>query len=232
MQATPPFLPGHLVQRYKRFLATIMLTTGEEILAHCPNSGAMLGATTPGSPVWVSREAGKNRKLGYTWQLVKIGDSFVGVNTQWPNNLFAEALQEKQLTAFLAYTQWRREVAYGPKTRFDFLLQADSLPDCYVEIKNVHLKRTEHAEFPDCVTLRGAKHLRELAELAQQGFRCVMVYIIQRQDCEAFSFAADLDPTYAAMALAAKQAGVEFMAFRCHVSPQALFIDQEIPVVF
>jgi len=232
MQASPSFIPGYLVQRYKRFLATITLTTGEEILAHCPNSGALLGATSPGMPVWVSKAEGQNRKLGYTWQLVQLMDTFVGVNTQWPNILFAEALEEKRLDTFRAYTHWRREVAYGSKTRFDFLLQADSLPDCYVEIKNVHLKRNAHAEFPDCVTQRGAKHLRELTVLAQQGHRCIMVYIIQRQDCDSFTFAADLDPTYAAMAQEAKQAGVEFLAFRCHVSPQALVIEKEVPVIF
>ncbi len=225
-------IPGHLVLRYKRFLADIELETGELITAHCPNPGAMLGLKQPGSKVWVTKNA-KNpkRKLDYAWQLIEVEDTLVGLNTQLPNLLVAEALEQGSIQELTGYTNIRREVPYGQNSRIDFLLTHPDRPDCYLEIKNVHLKREGLAEFPDCVTQRGRKHMAELAAMAGQGSRAVVLYVVQRNDCSGFCLARDIDPAYAQAFDTAILAGVESLCYTCQVTLTGISLAKPLPMV-
>lgn len=231
MRFSSPLLPGRLLKRYKRFLADIALDSGEIITAHCANPGALLGGTTPGLRAWVSYHPSPSRKLSYAWQIVEIDDTPVGVNTGLPNRLAEEAILKGQIAELSGYETLKREVKYGQNSRIDLLLTTLDKPPCYVEVKNVHLKRGTAAEFPDCVTTRGAKHLRELEAVAAEGARAVMLYIIQRDDCSHFQFAADLDPVYAATAAYAFSRGVEALAYLCTVTPDGIEVGKRIPVV-
>lgn len=237
MKKTMKFLngtqSGRLLKRYKRFLADIELHSGEIITAHCPNPGAMLDIKDPGLPVWVSQVPDHiERKLRYTWEIVKAQGTLVGINTMHPNRLIEEALKEKKIELLKDYTSFKKEVKYGKNSRIDFLLEREGAPSCYVEIKNVHLKRGEQAAFPDSVTARGAKHLQELSEVVAGGGRAVMLYCIQRSDCAEFTLAADIDPHYAALAREAVKKGVEMIAYTCTVTPEEIKIAQQIPVCF
>src|SRR6185437_5289074 len=173
----PPLLPGQLVRRYKRFLAYVELEGGVETV-HCANPGSMMGLAEPGSPVWLSRSANPARKLPLTWELVETaGGALVGVNTGYANRLAEEALSRGLIPALAGYQAWRREVAYGAASRIDFLLTGPDRPLCYVEVKSVTLARDGVAEFPDSVTARGSRHLKELVEMRRQGARSVMLFL-------------------------------------------------------
>jgi sugar fermentation stimulation protein A len=234
MKFPDPLLKGILVKRYKRFLADVILDSGEAIIAHCANSGSMLSVNTPGAEVWVSPARNPERKLRYTWEMIRIGDCLVGINTQHPNLLAAEAVAAGALPELAGYTAVRREVKYGRNSRIDLLLEADGRPPCYVEVKNVTMRRdltaVGPAEFPDAVTVRGAKHLDELAAMKAQGFRAVMLFLAQREDCRRFALAADIDPLYAAGLARARAAGVEMLCYGCRLSPLEIAIDRPIPL--
>ncbi len=230
MNFSHPLTPGRLIKRYKRFLADITLDSGEAITAHCANPGALLGGTTPGLRVWVSHHPSPSRKLSYTWQIVEMDGTHVGVNTSLPNGLAEEAILGGRIAELTGYESLKREVKYGQNSRIDLLLTSPDRPPCYVEVKNVHLKRGRGAEFPDSVTTRGAKHLRELEAIVASGGRAVMLYIIQRNDCSHFSFAADLDPVYAATAAQALSRGVEAYAYLCTVTPEGIEVEECVPV--
>ena len=165
MKFPQPLIPGRLVRRYKRFFADVTLDDGSEVTAHCANTGAMTGIKEPGLKVWLSRSDNPKRKLAHTWELVRPAGatSLVGINPMAANRIVAEAF-EKGVARPPGYDAVRREVPYGEKSRVDFLLTGNGQPDCYAEVKNVHLMRTPGlAEFPDAVTARGTKHLGELA---------------------------------------------------------------------
>ena len=224
-----PLFRGRLVQRYKRFLADIILDSGETITASCPNTGAMLGLSTPGLVVWVSHNTIPTRKYRYTLELVETGSgetaTLVGINTGLPNKIVGEALALGQLAPFGGYDTIASEQKYGVNSRIDFLLDDRVKGRCYVEVKNVHLLRTQGlAEFPDSVTARGAKHLDELADMVRQGHRSVMLYLIQRADVARFSLARDIDPAYHAAFVRAREAGVKTVACRCTITPQSITI--------
>ncbi|MCE3231337.1 MAG: sfsA [Alphaproteobacteria bacterium] len=231
MRFSPPLTSGRLLKRYKRFLADIALDSGDVITAHCANPGALLGGTTPGLRVWVSHAPSPSRKLGYSWQLVEMDGTPVGVNTSLPNRLAEEAILAGKIGELKGYETLKREVKYGQNSRIDLLLTSPNMPPCYVEVKNVHLKRGEAAEFPDCVTIRGAKHLRELETMVAEGARAVMLYIIQRNDCSHFQFAADIDPVYASTAAQALTHGVQALAYLCTVTPEGIEVGNRIPVI-
>lgn len=224
--------PATLLKRYKRFLADVRLGDGSLATATCPNTGSMLGLTDPGSTIYLSRSDKPSRKYALTWHLTdKAGVGLVGIDTGLPNRLVEEAIVAGQLPALAGYGGLRREVKYGSNSRIDLLLQGESRPDCYVEVKNVTLLRQPGlAEFPDCVTERGTKHLNELAHMVQAGHRAVMVYCVQCASPGRFTLARDLDPAYADTYLKARAIGVEAIALTCHVSPDTITIKDQIPI--
>lgn len=232
----PPLLRGQLVQRYKRFLADVRLDDGRTITATCPNTGSMMGLVAPGSVVWLSESDSPTRKYRFTWELVEAdlgwGPTLVGINTNHPNKLVAEALAAERIAALTGYPGLRREVKYGQNSRIDILLECPRRGSCYVEVKNVHFSRVHGlAEFPDSVTARGAKHLAEMSDMVRAGHRAVMVYLIQRGDAKKLAFARDVDPTYGAAFDLAKAAGVEAIALRCRMSPEAIIVDRPVPII-
>jgi sugar fermentation stimulation protein A len=229
MQFPQPLERGRLVQRYKRFFADVILDDGREITAHCPNPGAMLGLNTPGLPAWLSRSDSPTRKLPHTLELVEADGGLVGINTMHPNRLTAEALEAHAIPELAGYHSHRREVRYGEASRVDFLLKGPA-GRCWLEVKNCHLMRGARlAEFPDCVAARSLKHLKELTRMVELGDRAVMLFVIQRTDCDRFAAAADLDPAYAAGLTAAAAAGVEVLCYDCDLSEQEIRIARRIP---
>ena len=230
MKFPSPLQRGRLVARYKRFFADVVLDDGTEITAHCPNPGAMLGLNHPGLPVWVSRSEDPKRKLAHTLELVEVDDGLVGVNTMHPNRLVAEALAADAIPELFGYASHRREVKYGEASRIDFLLEAPDRPACWLEVKNCHLRREgDLAEFPDCVAARSSKHLRELAAMAAQGDRAVVLFVVQRTDCEAFAACHDLDPVFARTLDEVAKRGVEVLVYACDIAPDGVRIARPIP---
>lgn len=232
MEFPTPLIPATLIQRYKRFLADATLENGDEITAHCANPGAMLGLKDPGLRIWLEPNDDPKKKLKYAWRLAELpGEHWAGIDTAVPNRVVKEALLAKQIAEVAEYPNVKPEVKYGEKSRVDFLLTGEGMPDTYLEVKNVHLRRDgDWAEFPDSVTARGARHLDELATMVGQGHRAIMLYLVQRTDCARLRLAADIDPTYAAAAERAKAAGVEMIAYGTRISPQGVWLDQSIPV--
>jgi sugar fermentation stimulation protein A len=230
MDFPQPLSHGVLVRRYKRFFADVTLDSGEEITAHCPNPGAMLGVNMPGLGVWLSRSDDPKRKLAHTLEMVETADgALVGVNTMLPNRLVAEALAEGAIPELTGYDVHRREVKYGEASRVDFLLETGRGERCWLEIKNCHLSRTPPlAEFPDCVAARSTKHLGELEAMVRAGDRAVALFVVQRSDCDAFSACHDLDPTFAAALERVADAGVEVLVYGCEMSPAAIRITRSM----
>ncbi|MSP66893.1 MAG: DNA/RNA nuclease SfsA [Alphaproteobacteria bacterium] len=232
MDLPAPLVTGRLLRRYKRFLCDVALDEGRaEVTAHCPNPGRMLGLDTPGARVWLSVHGGGKRKLAHALELVEAEGTLVGINTQHPNRIAAEAILAGRIPALAGYAALRREVAYGTGSRIDLLLTDPGRPPCYVEVKNVHLRRGARAEFPDSVTARGTKHLGELARVVAAGGRAVMHYVVQRADCDAFALAADIDPAYAAAFDRATAGGVEALCYSCNVTPPCIAIDRALPIL-
>jgi sugar fermentation stimulation protein A len=235
MRFATPLVPATLVRRYKRFLADVVLSGGEEITVHVANPGAMTGLAAPGARVWLSKSDNPKRKLPWSWELVEVdfggGTELVGVNTGHPNGLVAEAIAAGMIPQLAGYAAARREVRYGRNSRVDLLLEDPARPLCYVEIKNVHLMRQKGlAEFPDAVTARGAKHLDELAAMVAAGHRAVMLFLIQIGSAERFTLAADIDPTYAAAFARARAAGVEAIAWRCIITADGIACADAVPL--
>ena len=229
MDFPQPLKRGVLVARYKRFFADVLLDEGTEVTAHCPNPGAMLGLNTPGLRAWVSRSEAPKRKLPFTLELVEADGGLVGINTLAPNRLVAEALAAGAIPELAGYDSHRREVRYGEASRVDFLLEAPGRPRCWLEVKNCHLLRTPGlAEFPDCVAARSARHLRELAAMVAAGDRAVVLFVVQRTDCEAFAACAELDPAFAAGLDRAADAGVEVLIYDCAMALEATKLRRRI----
>jgi sugar fermentation stimulation protein A len=230
MRFPRPLVPAVLLRRYKRFLADVRLMDGTVTTAHCANPGAMLGVSSEGAEVWLLPSADPRRSLAWSWELVRIGNHLVGINTGRPNALAEEAIAQGRIPALSGYATARREVAYGRQSRVDLLLAGPGRPICYVEVKNVHLRRGDLAEFPDCVTARGARHLAELADMAAAGHRAVMLYVVQRGDCRGFRIAADLDPVYDMAFREARAAGVEALCYACEVGLDGIEIGRPLPL--
>ena len=236
MRFPTPLIRGTLLKRYKRFLADVLLEAPlpdgrREVVAHCANPGSMLTVCTPGSEVWLSPAANPERKLQFSWELIRVGRSLVGINTMHPNRRVAEAIADGTIAELEGYASLRREVKYGKNSRIDVLLESPDRPPCFVEVKNVTMMRTACLEFPDAVTARGTKHLQELADEVARGSRAVMLYLAQRGDCRSFAPAADIDPAYTAGLARARAAGVEALAYRCRVSQQAIEVTGPIAII-
>lgn len=233
MRFQTPLVSGRLIRRYKRFLADVTLEDGREVTAHCANPGSMMGLAEPGSKTWLEPNDDPKRKLGFGWRLVEHGNGhFTGVDTAVPNRMLRAALEAGQVAELAGYESIRAEVAYGTKSRVDFLLTGNGRADTYVEVKSVTLSRSPGlAEFPDSVTARGTKHLNELAEMAQAGHRAVMLYLIQRTDCTALTLASDIDPAYARAWIAATGAGLETLALDCRITPEAITLGKPVTMI-
>ncbi|MFQ5622995.1 MAG: DNA/RNA nuclease SfsA [Paracoccaceae bacterium] len=233
MEFERPLVGATLVRRYKRFLADVTLEDGREVTAHCANPGAMTGLAEPGMAIWLEPNDDPKRRLDWSWKLVELpGGHLAGIDTGVPNRVVGEALRSHSVPELAAYGRIRAEVRYGERSRVDFLLSEPGLRDAYVEVKNVHLLRGGGvAEFPDCVTTRGARHLRELANMVAAGHRAVMLYLVQRTDCESFALAEDIDPAYAAAFAAARAAGVEAICHTARISVSGVWLDRALPVM-
>ncbi|MDH3700434.1 MAG: DNA/RNA nuclease SfsA [Alphaproteobacteria bacterium] len=235
MQFADPLTRGTLIQRYKRFLSDIEMADGETVIAHCANPGSMMGLADPGSEVWLSPNRNPKAKLDWRWELVRIGAHLVGINTSHPNAIVAEAIEAGHIAELTGYGALKREVRYGQNSRIDILLDDEDRPPCYVEIKNVNLKRglpgrENAAEFPDAVTKRGAKHLVELGDMVESGARAVMLYLVQREDCDSFCIAEDIDPDYAEALELAITRGVETLCYACDVRLDGIDVAETLPI--
>lgn len=220
----PPLIPGKLVKRYKRFLADIELETGEIITAHCANTGPMKGVSEPNSLVQISKSNNPQRKLAYTWEMIKVNNTWVGINTNLPNKVIKLALTQNLLPELTTrYSSIRAEVPYGKnkKSRIDFLLSKENQPDIYLEVKNVTLSQFDSALFPDTVTTRGQKHLEELMALIPQA-QAIMLYFISRSDCDRFAPSDSYDPRYAQLYRQAIASGVEILPLRFEITPEKI----------
>ena len=227
----PPLIAGTLVKRYKRFLADVRLESGEIITAHCPNSGAMTGCSQSGRNVWVSFHDDPRRKLKYTWQLINMPTSLVGVNTMIPNRLVFQSVRHGLISDLSGYDDIFSEVKVGKNSRIDLLLQNSETDKCYVEVKNCTLVENGHAFFPDAITSRGRKHLVELQDLVVQGHRCVMFYLIQRMDAVKFSPADKIDPDYGEELRKALSNGVEILAYDVRIDFERIKIHRKVPCI-
>ncbi len=231
MDLPQPMVKATLIKRYKRFLADVTLENGEVITAHCANPGAMLGLNKPGLPVYLSKSDNPKRKLKYSLELVELPTGPVGINTNNPNKIVKEALASKSIEEFTGIEDFRAEVKYGENSRIDFLLNTEAERKTFLEVKNVHLSRGNGlAEFPDCETERGVKHLRELGNMVQDGHRAVAFYLVQRTDCASLSFAQDLAPKYFTAVEQAAKAGVEFLCYDCHIDTNEIIVGKRLPV--
>ncbi|MBZ0214967.1 MAG: DNA/RNA nuclease SfsA, partial [Fimbriimonadaceae bacterium] len=216
------------------FLADVALENGEIVTAHCANPGSMIGLNMPGAKVWLSKSDNPKRKLAYSWELLEVdlgeGPALVGINTSHPNNIVTEAIESGQIDQLAGYETLRREVKYGVNSRIDILLEHETKPKCYVEIKNVHLMRQAGlAEFPDSITARGKKHLDELGDMVEQGHRAVMVFLVQRNDADHMKLARDIDSDYSNAHDRATARGVETVVLATNISLQEVQVTGEIP---
>lgn len=232
MKFASPLIEGRLISRYKRFFADIELTDGTVVTAHCANTGSMAGLKETGSRVWISRADNPKRKLRYDWRIIEVGRALVGVHTSWPNKIVEEALNDQNIPELAGYDSLRREVKYGENSRIDFLLESKDRRPCYVEVKSITFSRRQGlAEFPDSPSIRAAKHVTELTNMVKDGARAVMLYVVQRDDCDRFCIAADVDPKYQEALGIAQKAGVENICYACTLSPEAITISHSIKVL-
>lgn len=233
MEFTTPLQPATLIKRYKRFLADVRLPSGEITTIHCANTGAMTGCATPGDTIWYSTSTSTTRKYPYSWELTQTADQhWIGINTLRANQLVEELLLRQGIPALAQFTHWQREVAYGDeKSRIDFVLTDDNAQKYYLEVKSVTLLLDGKGYFPDTVTLRGQKHLRELISIVKQGHRAGLFFAVLHSGIDQVSAAEHLDPTYAQLLHEAIAAGVEVIVYRAQMSRHRLFLVDPIPFV-
>lgn len=225
----PKLITGTLIRRYKRFIADVRLRNGHTVSAHCPNSGSMLTCSEPGRPVFLSRAANPNRRLKYTWELIDMPGSMVGVNTQAPNRLVEAAALTGAIESLAGYELVRREINYGHSSRIDLLLEDKIKGSCFVEVKNCTFVENGIASFPDAVTTRGRKHLFELRDMVRSGYRGVIFFLIQRTDAKLFRPADRIDPAYGQALREVCSDGVEIMAYDVLIDMNAITLNAPIP---
>ena len=222
-------IPGVLIKRYKRFFVDIKLKD-KKITAHCPNTGSMMGLLNPGNKVWVTKSDNKNRKLKYTLQIIKANDAVVGVNTHLTNKIVNEALIKNRIKEFAFDKIIQKEVKYNQNTRFDFLIKKNKFK-FFVEVKNVTLSRKKGlAEFPDAITLRGAKHIKELMDATEKGYKAFILFVIQRDDCKNFSIAKDIDNEYSKLLTLALKNKVKVLCYDCKFSTKGIKLGKKINI--
>lgn len=228
--AWPRLIPAILIKRYKRFLADVRLENGKVVTAHCPNTGSMQGCGEPGRPVYLSCHDNPKRKLKYTWELIAMPTSLVGINTLVPNRLVYASISGGLVHELCGYETVQREVSIGDHSRIDLMLSSQTSGRCFVEIKNCTLVNDGIAYFPDAVTARGLKHLNELVQLAASGFRTVMFYFIQRMDARLFRPADHIDAIYGRELRRAVKQGIEIMAYDVFIDFKHIRLNRRIPV--
>ena len=232
MKFTPPLKHATLIQRYKRFLADVVTPEGETFTLHCPNTGAMTGCATPGDTVWYSTSENTKRKYSHTWELTQTQQgAFICVNTLRANTLAKEAILAQRLPELTGYNTLKTEVKYGEEnSRIDIMLQADDRPNCYIEVKSVTLAENEFGYFPDAVTVRGQKHLRELMGVVARGERAVLLFTILHSAIEYFSPAHHIDAKYAQLLIEAQKQGVEILAYKAELSADNMTLISPLPI--
>lgn len=231
----PALIPARLIKRYKRFLADVELDNGEVITVHTPNTGSMMGLSDPGIRVWLRDTQSATRKYRYSWEMSEPSPgNFVGVHTGIVNQLVIEAIKSNRIPELRGYDSIHPEQKYGKEnSRIDLLLKSQNQPDCYLEIKNVTaISEESTAIFPDAVSTRGQKHLRELMDMVKQGNRAMMFYCVQRQDCNTFRPAVEIDPGYASLLAKAYSQGVEIVAYRAKTMPSIIEITEPLEILF
>ena len=230
MKINPPLSEGKLLRRYKRFLADVQTSSGEIITIHCPNTGSMKNCWGENTPCWYSDSGNPKRKYRHTLEITTTPEgALAGVNTGRANHLVEEAIRSGVITELQGYPQLRREVKYGEEnSRIDFLLGGEQ-GDCYVEVKNVTLAEGPRGLFPDAVSARGTKHLRELQKLVASGTRAVLFYCVQHSQIETVEAAAEIDPAYAAALKEAVAAGVEVIAYQAQLGASEIRLSEPVP---
>jgi sugar fermentation stimulation protein A len=230
MKFTKSLIKGKLVKRYKRFFADIKLNQ-ETIIAHCPNTGSMMGLLDEGNDVFVSKNDDPKRKLKYTLEIIKVKKNLVGVNTHFANKIAFHGLSNNLVKEVKNANNIKPEVFFDKETRFDFLVEKDN-QKTFVEVKNVTLSRKDKlAEFPDAVTSRGSKHLKTLIEATKKGYKTYLLFLVQIQGVTDFKIAKDIDKEYYENYKLAKKAGVKFLAYRCKISSKEIKIEKKIKII-
>ncbi len=231
MKYKTKLIEATILKRYKRFLSDIELKSGEIVCAHVPNTGSMTSCWEPGWKAYLTHSDDPKRKLKYTLELTHNGESLISINTGMTNKLVKEALDNKVIKELSAYSEIKAEQKVLD-SRLDFFLTNENLPDAYVEVKNVTLKQdSNRALFPDAVSTRGQKHLKDLIELKSMGHRAVMLYVVNRTDVKSFEPAIEIDPTYSKLLLEAKKAGVEILAYQSEITIEEIKIKKPIKVI-
>jgi len=227
----PELTSGTLVKRYKRFLADVKLNSGELVTAHCANSGTMKECSVPGRPVYLSFHDNPKRKLKYTWEMIKMPTSLVGVNTMVPNRLVKKSIEDDLVEPLKGYEKIKTEIKVSDRSRLDLLLTNQDKENCFVEVKNCTLVKDGLASFPDAVTTRGRKHLVELQRLAKEGNRSIIFFLVQRMDAKAFSPADNIDPAYGKELRKAKNSGVEIIVYDVIIDLNRIVLGKKIPQI-
>ena len=230
MKFTKSLIKGKLVKRYKRFFTDIKLNQ-ETIVAHCPNTGSMMGLLDEGNEVFVSKNDDPKRKLKYTLEIIKVKKNLVGVNTHFANKIAFHGLSNNLVKEVKNSNNIKPEVFFDKETRFDFLVEKDN-QKTFVEVKNVTLSRKDKlAEFPDAVTSRGSKHLKTLIAATKKGYKTYLLFLVQIQGVTDFKIAKDIDKEYYENYKLAKKAGVKFLAYRCKISSKEIKIEKKIKII-
>jgi len=230
MKFTKSLIKGKLVKRYKRFFADIKLNE-ETIIAHCPNTGSMMGLLDEENEVFVSKNDDPKRKLKYTLEIIKVKKNLVGVNTHFANKIAFHGLSNNLIKEVKNSNNIKPEVFFDKETRFDFLVEKNN-QKTFVEVKNVTLSRKDKlAEFPDAVTSRGSKHLKTLIEATKKGYKTYLLFLVQIQGVTDFKIAKDIDKEYYENYKLAKKAGVKFLAYRCKISSKEIKIEKKIKII-
>ena len=220
-------LQGTLIKRYKRFFVDIKYNN-KIITIYCPNSGSMMGLLNKGNKVWFSKSDNPKRKLKYTLEIIQVEKKMVGINTLIANKIVLEALNQKKIKNLAEFDNIKTEVKFSDKTRFDFLI-SNNKEKCFLEVKNVTLVRKEKiAEFPDAITSRGTKHLKELIAAKKKGLKSYILYLIQREDCKTFKIAKDIDQEYKIAFSKALKNGVMVLCYDCKLSDEGIKLNNQI----
>ena len=227
MKFNETLIAGQFIKRYKRFFVDVKIGN-EKVVAHCPNTGSMMGLLKKGNNVWISKSDNPKRKLKYTLQIIEDQKSKIGINTHLTNKIVFEALDKRAIKNFENLDKIQSEVKFGKNTRFDFLI-TEKYKKTFIEVKNVTLSREKKiAEFPDAITSRGSKHIQKLLEANKKGYKIYLFFVIQRNDCNKFKLAKDIDPEYCELLLKAVKKNLKILCYDCKFSPKGIELNREI----